>query len=73
MVKRSWDKSNEATCFGKKIFNNYGAALSYDRRMHKRGSPMIAQGRRLERLHPYRCLKCGKYHLGHPSRKEVYH
>lgn len=70
---RTWQQSNNNSCSGKKVFITFQEALNFERKMRKRGSPKMAQGKKLEHLHPYKCLKCGNFHLGHyGSRKNDY-
>lgn len=63
-----WATSNAATCDGKKGFLSWKQATEHNNRMFKAGSALIHKGKKIEKLEPYRCLKCRLIHLGHPPR-----
>lgn len=65
----SWELSNEESCGGKKVFLTWKQAQTHNNKMFRRGSPLIAKGRKIEKMHVYRCKKCGHYHIGHAKRK----
>lgn len=65
----SWETSNKNTCNGKKTFASFREANEFENRVHKRGSVIRAKGKKIEKLHAYKCLSCQQIHLGHPARR----
>lgn len=65
----SWQSSNSFTCGGKKKFDTWKQAQTHNNMMRKEGSALRHKGRKIEKLHPYRCRKCGFIHLGHEPRR----
>ena len=63
-----YEKSNVTTCIGKKAFPSYKLASEFNNRAFTRGSALRNKGKKIERLHPYKCKKCGQFHLGHAIR-----
>lgn len=64
----SWELSNEYSCDGKKVFLTWKQAQTHNHKMGRRGSPIRANGKKIEKMHVYQCKKCKKYHIGHASR-----
>lgn len=65
-----WDnhyrRSNEVKCEGKRIFNSFAEACSFN----KRAGRFLRGNKKREHLHVYKCYSCGQWHIGHePSRK----
>lgn len=65
-MNKHWQASNDITCGEKKVFLTWGQAAQFARQVRGKGSALRAKGKKLERLAPYRCLRCQKFHLGHP-------
>lgn len=63
----SWETSNKNTCGGKKVFHSWKAAQTHENMVKTKGSSLRKQGKKIEHLHPYKCLNCGQFHLGHPA------
>lgn len=61
-----WDNyykgTNHKNCGSKKAYSSYREAAAFQKSI-RRG---IKGSKRKEKLHPYRCLSCRQYHLGHP-------
>lgn len=72
LKKYNFDKSNRGSCDGKKVFLTWKQAQTYHNHITGRGSPLLAKGKKLEKLHAYRCNSCGKFHVGHSPRKKPY-
>jgi len=61
-------RQNKDDCGGKVVFNSYKEAQTLNNRsLYHKGS------KRREKLHPYKCLNCGKWHLGHEFRHKQFH
>lgn len=60
--------SNTQTCGGKKSFPSYKLAAEFNNKIFSRGSAIRNKGKKIERLHPYKCKVCGNFHLGHEVR-----
>lgn len=67
-IEEHWKNSNQLTCNGKLSFPSYRKAAEYNHHIHKRGSAARAKGKKLEKMHPYRCKRCNNYHIGHDIR-----
>lgn len=65
-----WDASNNASCGGKKIFLTWKQATTHNHMMSRRGSSVRAKGKKIDRLHVYRCNTCRYFHLGHAARQK---
>ena len=65
---RNWEKSNQEKCSGKKAFLTWKQATTENNRITKH-SGLRAKGRKIERLHVYKCTNCGLFHLGHAARR----
>lgn len=65
----SWKQSNAMTCGGKKKFDTWKQAQTHNHMVKSEGSSLRHHGRKIEKLHPYKCKKCGYIHLGHPTRR----
>lgn len=66
----SFDVSNEESCGGKKVFTTWKQAQTHNHQMF-RGSSLKAKGKKLDKLHVYKCKKCLHFHLGHAPRKRI--
>ncbi|HWT40489.1 MAG TPA: hypothetical protein VN081_04475 [Dongiaceae bacterium] len=67
-IRRHYQRQNRQDCGSKIAFNSRREAAEYNNR------PMTHIGnRRKEKLHVYKCLNCGKFHLGHEFRKKQFH
>lgn len=60
----AWELSNQANCDSKKTFLTWKQAQTHNNRMF-RNSSVRAKGKKIEKLHVYKCKKCGLFHLGH--------
>lgn len=63
-----WEANNRRDCGNKKAFPSYRLASEFNHRQSKRGGVFAAKGKKLEKLHVYRCTNCGDYHIGHATR-----
>lgn len=61
--------ANMRDCGNKKAYPSYRAACEMNNSLRRRGSAISHQGKKLEKLHAYKCANCRQYHLGHPPRK----
>lgn len=67
-IRRHYERQNKEDCRNKLAFASMRLASEYNNR------PMTHVGnRRREKLHPYRCLNCGQWHLGHEFRRKQFH
>lgn len=66
----TWEKSNNASCPGKKTFLTWKQATTHNHMISKPGSSVRAKGKKIDRLHVYKCSKCGLIHIGHAHRKK---
>jgi ribosomal protein L32 len=67
-IREHYTKRNQTDCGSKLVFPSYREAQTLNHRsLRHRGS------KRREKLHPYKCLNCGKWHLGHEFRHEKFH
>lgn len=64
-----WEQSNHRTCPSKKTFLTWKQATTHNNMMLKPGSPAKAKGIKIEKLHVYKCKRCGLFHIGHPPKK----
>lgn len=64
----SWAQSNEYSCDGKKVFLTWKQAQTHNNKMFRKGSPIRVMGKKLEKMHVYKCEKCQKFHIGHSAR-----
>lgn len=60
--------SNEESCHGKKVFLTWKQATTHNNMILRRGS-LKAKGKKLEKLHVYKCKECKFFHLGHAIRE----
>lgn len=67
-IEKHWERSNNDSCSRKKSFPSYKLAAEFNNRQFKRGSVIRAKGKKIEKMHPYRCKKCNLYHIGHDIR-----
>ena len=63
-IRNYYAKQNKADCREKLVFASFREAQSFNHRSlcHK-GS------KRREKLHSYKCMNCGQWHLGHDFRR----
>lgn len=73
MSKADWKRSNESSCGGKKAFLTWKQAQTHNNHMGRFGSPLIAKGKKFDKLEPYKCFNCQLVHLGHPPRRRHPH
>jgi len=62
-----WGKSNHYSCDGKRTFNSYREAQEWNN--HTKHSGLRHSGKRIEKLHSYKCTRCQLFHLGHAPRR----
>ena len=66
----SWEESNEISCEGKKTFLTWKQATKHNHSIIKYSS-VRAKGKKIDKLHVYKCTKCHLFHLGHQQRQHV--
>lgn len=67
-IKKHYARQNKTDCGGKLAFPSFREAQTLNHRsLEHKGS------KRREKLHPYKCMNCGQWHLGHEFRKERFH
>jgi len=64
-----WEHSNQVSCPGKKAFLTWKQAATHNNRMLRPGSALKAKGKKVEKLHVYKCVKCKLLHIGHEPRR----
>lgn len=69
--KTRWLKSNKFSCEGKLSFTNYYKAEEYNKRQQSRNAAVAKKGKRIEKLHVYKCEQCGRFHIGHAARRHL--
>lgn len=72
-LEKHYEHSNRKDCGGKKSFPSYREAAEFNNRMKRRGSVFVAKGKKIERMHPYKCKNCEHYHIGHEARSRGRH
>lgn len=60
--------ANSSDCPGKKTFPSYRLAAEFNNRQRSRGGVFVAKGKKVEKMHPYRCKSCNQFHIGHAIR-----
>lgn len=68
-MRNEWKKTNLITCKGKNIFYTWKQAQTATNYPFKKRARLRSIGKKIERLHPYKCEACGNFHVGHPSRR----
>ena len=67
-VKNHYNRQNRRDCGGKIAFASFRDAQQFNNR------PLTHYGsQKREKLHSYKCMSCGQWHLGHEFRKERFH
>lgn len=65
---KHWQENNQRDCPNKKTFPSYRLASEFNHRQSGRGGVFAAKGKKLEKLHVYRCTRCRQFHIGHATR-----
>lgn len=61
-------RSNKRNCGSKKAFSSFREAAEFNKPIRRRHI-----GKKIEKLHIYRCKHCDQFHLGHePRQKQKY-
>lgn len=68
MKHNEW-RNNHKTCEGKRSFPSFRMASEYNNRSRTRYFPRVKKGKKIEKLHVYRCKNCNEFHIGHARRK----
>lgn len=63
-----WQENNSKDCSSKKTFPSYRLASAFNKSQSRRGGIFVAKGKKIEKLHVYRCKNCLDYHIGHATR-----
>lgn len=67
--ERYWEFSNRYNCNGKRSYETWKQAQTANNHVLKNGSTLKAKGKKIERLHVYKCKNCGYFHIGHAPRR----
>lgn len=66
----TWESSNYESCPGKKTFLTWKQATTHNHMMSRRGSSVRAKGKKIDKLHVYKCKSCTYFHIGHAARRK---
>jgi hypothetical protein len=65
---KDWQQKNQVDCGNKKSFPSFRLASDFNNRQHRRGSVLLAKGKKIEKMHVYKCKNCNEFHIGHATR-----
>lgn len=66
--RKRYANSNNRDCGNKRSFPSFRLASEFNNDMRKRNSIVAHKGKKIEKMHVYRCRNCNEYHIGHPPR-----